>query len=453
MNKKELTGKDIFSFGYGATIGAGIFVMMAPVVAMTGRSASLAAIVATVMAMLAFFYNLVIASFFPLKGGDYSQNELMLPPSMMGYYGLQILLNGCTMSAFGMTAVSYASAIFPSLAEYSKLITALIITAAFASSLVGTKFISKLQNIMVFVLLIALALFIIFGLVHVNWGTYFTGNFFENSFSGFISASTNMCFVCLGASSATVAMASVTKKATRTIPKALLMVFLAVAITYALMAVVASGVLSPTEANGVDLTAVAQVIFPHPLFIFFVFGGAVFGILTTLFSGIAQFPYPLAEVAEEGWLPSFMNKRLKNGYPWAMMLFCYIIDMVPLILDISLDAVLSLLMTPAMLIAMYMNLSCLKLPKQYPELWKKSVLHMPMPCYVIAVIASVLSSGMIAYNYIAPLSKKEALIVAISTVGLYLLSLWRLKSGAVSREEMDKKRQAVVAEMMSEEIR
>ena len=65
------------------------------------------------------------------------------------------------------------------------------------------------------------------------------------------------------------------KNPTKDLPQVILVATIAIAIFYALIAMVAGGVLPVSETANQPLDLVARAIMPTPVFLFFVIGGAV----------------------------------------------------------------------------------------------------------------------------------------------------------------------------------
>lgn len=168
---------------------------------------------------------------------------------------------------------------------------------------------------------------------------------------------------------APVSMAAVTKNPKRTIPLGIIIITLLLAVIYGAMGIVAGGVLPYAETAGQNISVTARAIFPNALYVFFVVGGGIGAIASSALGGLGMFRYPLLQVANDGWLPSVFKKTDKNGYPYAIYLLFYVISVFPIVTGRSLDAIVSQVMIPAMLINIYMNLACLTLPKKYPEQW------------------------------------------------------------------------------------
>ena len=76
------------------------------------------------------------------------------------------------------------------------------------------------------------------------------------------------------------------------------------AVFYAFIGIVAAGVLPVEQVAFQNLTLVAQTIFPTWLYLFFVFGGAMFALLTTLNGTLSWVHRGLQAAARDGWLPA-----------------------------------------------------------------------------------------------------------------------------------------------------
>ncbi len=445
MEGKQLKFLDIFSLCFGAAIGSGFFVLLGIGISYTGRSISLVLILGCFLMLFAFMYNIILVSMFPFKGGPYSQMALLFSPVMTGVNAIFILLVGFSLSIYATGMVSYASEVFHGITPYTKLIAGIVITLFFATTIKGSKFIATIQNIMTFVLIASILIFIFFGITEVKSGYFEPATFFRSGFSGFVAALALMGFTCMGTTGG-IALTAVTKNATRTIPIAILTVTIVLAVVYALMSVVASGVLPIEQVAGKSLATVARAIFPYWAYVVFILGGAVFALTTSLLAAIAALRYPISQIAEDGWLPKFFTGKTKNGYPWVTQLTFYIISIIPIMFDISFDAIVSLVMIPTMLITMYCNLKCIGIPKLFPEQWKRSIFHMPMPLYVVIMLLSAAADLFVAYNLFAVL-KPVQMIYMVSAFGVcILLAFIRIKTKAVDLDRLMKTKNAVIEE-------
>jgi APA family basic amino acid/polyamine antiporter len=444
-NGKKLNFFDILCIGVGGAIGSGIFVLMGYGIAFTGRSVSLALILGSIVMLLAYMYNIFLVSMFPFKGGTYSQMALLFTPALTGVNAIFLLLVGFSLSIYSTGMVSYAAAIFPGVASFSRLLSVVILTFFFAAAVRGSKFLAAIQNIMVLILVASIVIFIIMGLGRVRSGFLGGADFFTSGISGFLSAVALMGFACQGATGG-IALTADTNKPTKTIPIAILCTTAIVAVLYFLIGVVASGVLPLEQVAGRDLSIVAKELFPNWACIIFILGGAVLALATSLVAAIVALGYPISKIAEDGWLPKFFAKKTKSGYPWATQLAFYIISLIPILAGVSFSSIVSLVMIPTMLLAAYCNLACIGIPAKYPQQWRASLFHMPMPLFALIMSLSAAADLFVAiYNFIT-LKPIEMVEIAAAFFACVFLAILRIKTRAVNVDQLMEAKRVVAEE-------
>lgn len=121
------------------------------------------------------------------------------------------------------------------------------------------------------------------------------------------------------------------KDAGKTVPRAMILSTVIVAVFYALIGVVASGVLPLDQVAFQPLTLVAQTIFPAWLYYFFVIGGALFALATTLNGTLSWVTRGLQLSAQDGWLPEICAKENKGGTPVVLLLVFYVVGAIPVL--------------------------------------------------------------------------------------------------------------------------
>lgn len=449
-NGKKLNLWNIIGLGLGGAIGTGIFVLLGYGIADAGRSILLVVAIGCLFMLFAYWYNLAMPMMFVFKGGDYSMKTMLLNPLLTGVGAWMTIVNGLAMSSYAIAIASYMGIAIPGLAGHQQITAFIAMTLFFLSTIRGSRFVTILENLVTILLISALALFVIFGVGKVDVGTFFSssydGGFFRGGFPGFVAAIAIMGWACQGTTMAPISMAAVTKKPKRTIPLAILIITLFLAIIYALIAYVAGGVLPYSEVAGANLSVTAEVIFPSSLYLFFVVGGGIGAIASSLLGGLAMFRYPLIQIAEEGWLPAVFKKKTKSGYPYLSYGVFYLISVFPIITGMGLDAVVSLVMIPTMLMNIYMNFACLTLPEKYPTQWANRSIKIPAVVYKICCILGAFCAGVVAYNLFIDLSLMEAVLAIIIVVALLLASFIRLKQGAVSVEQQQDCKKAILEE-------
>ncbi|UTC61408.1 APC family permease [Treponema sp. OMZ 792] len=446
--KRNLNLFNIFSLGFGGAVGSGIFVLTGLGIAATGKSILVSIMAGCIFMLLAYFYNVLLSSMFMFEGGDYSQKALVFNPFFTGVNGYITFINGFSVAMYGLAMVNYAGIVLPQIIPYTKLIAIIIITLFFAATIRGSKFISTINNIMTVVLIAAIVFYIVFGIPKVKPGYFSDPNFFTDGFKGVIAGIAIMGWACQGTTMGPVSVSAVTMKPKKNIPYGIFLVTIAIAIVYGLMGYVSAGVLPISEVAGQNLSLVAAEIFPRSIFILFIMGGAVFAIATSMITGIIMVRYPILKVAQAGWLPKFFTKTTKTGYPWAVYGIYYILSILPVLLGLKLDAIVSLVMIPAMLTNLYTNIKCIKVIRDYPEQWKKSVLHMPRIIMDIICILSALCAAIVCYNLFMMLSTKEKLFMIGIMVIISILSIYNLKAGNVKIEELEANKKQIIEDAL-----
>lgn len=385
---KKLGLWNIIGLGLGGAIGTGIFVLLGYGIAYTGRSISLVVAIGCFFMLLAYWYNLAMPAMFVMKGGDYSMKAMLFNPFMSGVSAWMILV-----------------------------------------------------------------IFVVFGLPKVDFANTFSsadGGFFHGGFTGFVSALAVMGWACQGTTMAPVSMAAVTKNPKRTIPLGIIIITLLLAVVYGTMGIVAGGVLPYVETAGQNISVTAEAILPRALYIFFVVGGGIGAIASSALGGLGMFRYPLLQVASDGWLPSIFKKTDKNGYPYVIYLLFYVISIIPILTGRSLDAIVSQVMIPTMLINIYMNLTCLVLPKKYPEQWAQRSIKMPLWFYNVCCVLGAFCAGVVAFNLFKDLTFNDAVFTVVIVAVMCVLTIVRLKQGAVKAEDLAAKKEEIVRQAIAD---
>lgn len=443
--KTKLGLLNIFSLGVGGAIGSGIFVMMGFGIAYTGRSIVLAVSVGCLYMLLAYLFHPIMSSMFVLPGGDYDMKCMLMGPTMTGFTALNTVLGGLGMASYGLAFANYFVSVFTGLAGYETWIAALLMIVFFALSVYGTKVMSTVTSIITIILLVSIAVFVGIGVPQVQSGFWSNddGMLFSGGFNGFIGAIAMMSFACQGTTMAPVSVMPVTKNARRTVPLGILLITVTVGLVYALMAYVASGVLPVEQVAGQNLSVVASAIFSPLFFKIFILGAACCAILSSLASGMTMLRYPLLSVAEDGWLPKVFTKTTKNGYPYVIMGLFLIFSILPLFTGLSVDSLISLVMIPSMIMNAYMNLSMIRLVKEYPAQWKNATLHMPTALFNCLCVIGTACSVAVAYYLFKDLDVVSMITCVVLLAVMLILAQFRLRTGAVKREDLLAKRQKI----------
>ena len=441
LKKKKLGVAELACYGIGNCIGSGIFVSMGSGIGATGYSITLALIVANIVVLFAYAYKTLMAGMFVLPGGAYSQAALLQPPLLVGVSAVSSVFSGLAFAMYAIAVVEYASTVFPGLAAHSQLVAFIIITVFFATTFMGGKFMGKFNLIMVGVLIVSLLVYIITGLPQVDYSTIVPGDdYFSGGAFGFVMAIALMAFACQGATMP-VAMTADAEDPKRSLPKAILIASGVVTVVYILIAIVSSGVLPVEQVANKNLGVVAREIFPYPVFVIFILGGACFAIATSLYGAIAGVQHPLLATIEDGWLPKVLGTKTKKGYPWLMMLILYVVAIVPIWFDMGLNALISMMMIPTMVLNLVNNALMFSLVKRYPDAWKDGFFRLPAWALYVTIVLAIFADLLISVALLTQLKGGDLYFMIGMLVALFGYSFYRLKSGKVNLQDIQRIRQ------------
>ncbi len=333
--------------------------------------------------------------------------------------------------------------------------SALFLTLFFLLILRGSRFITVFQNVVTACLVVALLLFVILGVPHVDAGEFFSrshdGGFFHGGFLGIISAIAIMGWACQGTTMAPIGVIAVTRDPRRTIPLGIIISCAVVSLVYALMSYVAVGVLPYSAVAGHNLSVTAKEIMPAGLFDFFVIGGGVCALISSFLMVLLMIRYPLAQMADDGWLPPVFRRKTKSGYPYMCFLLVYLVALVPILTGMNVESAVSMLMIPTMILNVYLNAVCFRIPEKYPEQFAKSSVRTSRRLFKVFSVLGAVCAGNVAVSLFMDLTRTDT-IVAACVVGLPILFSWiALRRGLVDVKMLRENREKIIADAVSVE--
>lgn len=422
--EKKMGLIDLVFMGMGGCIGAGIFSMLGVGIGLTGRSVALAFIIAMIFKMTQQVRMIIMASMFSLSGGMYSQNALILTPRLTGVSALTTLVSSFSFSVFGISLASYLSLLIPALAPYQKIVACAMLLLFFFIASTGVNIFAKVQNLLGISKIVALGLFIVFGLMVSHHGGFEGEPYFINGGISFVTAIALMSFTCDGISNI-VNMAQVTENPKKNIPKAFILASIACALIYAALGYVGSSIAPYAEVADQNLGYLAQMVLPPALYIFFVIGGAMASLSTALLGGITGYAPLIAGIAQDGWIPAAL-KNTKNVY-----IVMAIGAILPVIGGFSLDNIVAMIMVPGMVLGIITNLRAMKLPENYPKEWASTGLNISPAFYRFMMWVSIVASALTGFFSLTSLTLPLAIGTVVATVFIYVYAGWCLKAGKV----------------------
>lgn len=430
--KRVLDTKDVLLMAVGLIIGAGVMTLTGVAIGRTGTGVPIAYLIAAVATTVMSIPVAQLGSAAPTAGAGYKYASRLISP-MWGFFFIATYIPMfICFAVYALAFAQYFCFLVPAADPY--IVAMVILTVMFLINLLGTREFSVVQNVMVAILALALVFFIAYGLPRVDYGAVFEPeNLLPFGAAGMVNAVALLSFAMAGASYMS-SMGSEMKNPGRDIPLGIIVGTLGVGVIYALIALVACGVLPWGDVAGKSLAEVAQEILPPWLLYVFVIGGGLGATATTINANFAYVSKPLISACQDGWLPRKLGKvSKKTGIPSYLLTLFYIVGMVPLILRLSISDIADLCSAAGMIGASVIPIGLIRMMKKRPDLYEKSRFKIPRriitPLCIFCVILAVFQAIALLSNF--P-TKYQLIVVAYLVVVLIFGKLW---SSRVNNED------------------
>jgi APA family basic amino acid/polyamine antiporter len=418
--KRVLDTKDVIAMTVGLIIGAGVMTLTGLAITRTGTGVSLAYLLSAVLTVIISLPVAQLSSAAPSAGASYKYSSRLIGSKWGFFYLMTYIPSFVCFSVYALGFAEYFGILFPAVDPY---ITAMgVLTLFFIINLLGTRNLSIVQNVIVILLLVTLVLFIGFGMSKVDYAALVKPeNLFPDGAMGMVTAAALLSFAMAGGTFMA-GMGSEMKNPGRDIPLGIIAGTLGVGLIYALIGIVASGVLPWQSVSDASLAAVAEQIFPKALFYIFIIGGGLGATASTINATYSYVTKPLISACQDGWLPGKMGKvNAKTGIPVALLTLFWIIGMVPLIFRIPMATVADLCCSTALLGCSIVPIALIRMMKKRPDLYEKSIFKLPKKWILPISIVSIILAVFQAYALLSTFSGVLQIVVLIYLAVIILL--------------------------------
>ena len=318
-----------------------------------------------------------------------------------------------------------------------------LLTFFYVVNLMGVDIMAKAQKMMTWLLIAALILFAIVGIFKMKlpifdfsdpnfaingWGITFNNGQISGGFLGAVLLfvySTQGYYM-------TTAYGRDSKNARKDIPFVLLLCVPTLCILYVGVAMAGVGVMSVEEyGNSTTLVFAAQRIFPTWLFYFFIIGGPIMALLSTLNSSFAYNSITIGQSCDDGWLPKSFGKKNKSGARPYILTFMYVVGIIPIVFGLSITTITNMVQLITSAFAILNFTAEIKMPKKYPDAWKQSRYHVPDGLYYTICCVSLALFLVVLWKSLLSMNIGLAVINVVVIVIAGLIGFWRSKTGNI----------------------
>ena len=424
--------KELYSISFGHIIGSGIFSLVGVGIAMTGKSVFLGMLVSVIIVLMQALPLILMSGTVRLRGGFYSIVATMWGEKYAGFY---IIIYFCANISLAMYAISFAEylqGIFPGVPV--TLVSFLVLTFFFIMNLLGVEGAAKLEIVMDVIMAVALTLFIVYGLPQVDYENFFTSDFLTSGPVGLLSCGVLLTWATAGASDM-INLSAEAKNPTKDLPQVIVVATLAIAVFYGLIAVVAAGVLPVSATADQPLNVVAEVIFPRPVYLFFVIFGALLALSTTLNASFAWVTKPILQACNDGWLPKklgYIHPKFKT--PVIILAIFYVIGLLPIFLGFNIGMIADMTVLLNNILFIFICYGAAFMPKRIPELWAASKFHCSNTKLQIAALIGGFSAVISVALLMTEITTSQIIGTCVITVIAVIYAILRHKTGQVDMQ-------------------
>ena len=456
MKRAKMSLFSCILMGIGSIIGASIFATTPIAIKILGGNGIVVGfLLAAVFVFLRTWPEMVAISALPANGASYMHLTRLVHPSLGIFNSISNLVLGpIKIATMALTFSTYFAMLVPAVPP---VLVAIAITLIFTVlTLYSIQIAAWVQNVMVAVLLAAIGVYIFGG-----WGAAVVplSKVLSSTWElGKMWAAMGIMHGSLIGANALMYVADEIESPGKNIPIAFIVGTVFTAIVYAAMAYVTVGVM-PQWFKIDNLATVAKVFMSKGMLAFFISGGALLAVVTSINAAILMFSRSHFAGARDGLYPELIMKINKQGVPGNAVLLNSAIAIIFMAAGFNLTDVINITTIPGLLLTPIVFAVIFFIPGKYPASYKTSWLYIPhwINC-LIAVVAAV--AAVILGSYVLRQMQPKNWITMIAfyaAAAIYVVvrAIWlKRKKGVVMFDTMkkgyapwDERERAAVAEL------
>lgn len=358
---------------------------------------------------------------FPSSGGTYIYTSRLLNPTLGVLAAFWMLLAG--IGAIGMLAlgfVDYMSFYFANLPILPTAIGTVLIFLII--NLFGIRFSSLLQIFMVIWMVIALVIFIVFGLLGQGSGEFVAvdnGPFLRNGIGGLFLAAV-LSFYSYAGYGLITEIGGEIKNPQKNTPRAIIISLVFVTIIYMGVAYVSTTIIPIEEFVGFSASLpMAAILFLPQWTVNIIAIGGLFAIFTSLNAILLVIPQELYIMGKDGTVSKLFTIRHKKfDTPYVPLILVGILTIVLILLGTPETVFATMTVAGLLLGGSLMGLAALQIFRKTPHLYEKSAVKIPKPLLITFSILGIISS--LIFTLLAML---DAPIVGVMVLAVAIFSI------------------------------
>jgi APA family basic amino acid/polyamine antiporter len=382
----------------GFMIGGGVFVYTGIVYQYTAQALPLAYFVAAIPVFITMMPLALLASAMPISGANYMYPSRMVSPGL-AFTGIWVYALASFVGQIPLYLIGCSRYIESLLPEVNVTVLALVIlTIFYLINLFGVRIAAQFQGLLILVLITALIVFISGGFNEIEPARF--QPLLETGGGNLMLGIALLTFTYFGGNGV-IELGSEIKNPGKTIPRAFYIAFPLVMLLYVGLAWVTVGSVSGEALKGAQepLLVAGKSFLGKGFYIFFVVGGAVLALLTTLNSLLIIGTRSLFMIVQDQMLPAWMGKQTsRKQVPWVLLTLIYILSFAGVLSGFSLNTFASYASLGGLVIFVPILLAAWRFPSRYPKRFENRPFRISRFWLRVAVVvglAMVLFFGLI----------------------------------------------------------
>lgn len=421
----------------GAIIGAGLFSSLPMGIDMVGPKVGWALIAGAIFICMKTIPSLYMQSAIPISAGGYVYMSRFIHPSVAFVQSLNSCVGMLNIAVMSMTFASYFCQLFPNAdldARYVAAGCAIIFTVI---ATFGARFTGNVQNIMVGILIVALGVYIFFGIGSVPHGEVLADYLAPTADFVTLWGAVAILNYALQGGAVIASFADEVENPGFTIPASFFIGTGVVTLIYAVIGYVTYGLGPIPGQEGMaayNLGAIASQFLSPLLVKFFIVCGALFATVTTLQSSLMIYSRMWYVSAKDGIWPKIFTKTNKYNVPWFALWFSTGCAVLAILLGIQLSDVLRIVSIPGMLLGILFYYPAMVFMKRYPNAAKRSFLRVPTWLQIALCVYSMGISFYMGLTLLKSLNPSLAISMVIFYIvgyGYYFIRVSYMKKQGV----------------------
>jgi APA family basic amino acid/polyamine antiporter len=377
---------------------------------------------------IVFLPSLCIAALgaaMPSTGGTYTYVRDLIG-NKTGFFYLALLVAGqMVLATYALGFAEYASELAPDI--NISLVAAIAMISCYIANLLGVQIAARFQLLMVILLIVSLLTFVAVGITYVDDFQVYSNpeTVMPAGIGAFISAAFLLRYGMVGSEFVS-ELGGESKNPGRNIPLVMMCCLLFVTLLYIGVAVVATGVLPLTAVQGKSLAFVAKEIFPPALYIFFVVGGVMLALISSLNAIFSWCTKGLYMATHDGWFPTGLATTNRFGTPYILLTVFFVVGMLPIVTGTTLAYVTILGNAVGIVFGIIPALALYNLNTKKPEAYANASFKLPvLAMKILPIVAFSIYAYGVYLSSIDFINSEHLLAFAIYAALIVAYAHWR----------------------------